>query len=60
VKIFAAALALSSLVAWSAYAEDTRTKKDTHMVVPALENYKETTLLGGVPAYHRVTAASSR
>jgi 4-carboxymuconolactone decarboxylase len=48
VKIFAAGLALSSLVAWSAYAEDTRTKKDTHMVASALENYMETTLLGGV------------
>ncbi|MBW8854492.1 MAG: carboxymuconolactone decarboxylase family protein [Bradyrhizobium sp.] len=47
-KIFAAILALSSLVAWSAHAEGTRTEKDMHMVAPALEKYKEITLLGDV------------
>ena len=47
-KIFAAVLALSSLVAWSAHAEGTRTEKDMHMVAPALEKYKETTLRGDV------------
>ena len=31
-KIFAAILALSSFVAWSAHAERTRTEKDMHMI----------------------------
>jgi 4-carboxymuconolactone decarboxylase len=48
-KFLAAILAgLSLVISPAAQAEETRTKKETHMVAPALDKYKETTLLGGV------------
>jgi 4-carboxymuconolactone decarboxylase len=48
-KFLAFMLVSFLLVAWSmAHAEGGRTQENMHMVAPALEKYKEITLLGGV------------